>query len=218
MMRIYSGTVKAPASKSSSLRALICCALSENDNSLVIHNISRCDDVLAGIELVRELRLFTTILDNDSLTFTSNIDKLRERDSLICNVGESGFLARAFVSIANYFTSKVTLIGKGTLLKRDLGIAEFADKIGLSACNSKLPTTIQGKIKPGKFVVTEKRSSQFLSGLLFVLPLLTEDSMVTIEELVSRPYIDLTLSYLARCGIKYEWVSKNKIAIPGKQS
>jgi len=103
------------------------------------------------------------------------------------------------------------------LLKRDLAIEEFAKKVGLLASSSFIPATIQGAIKPGNFSISENNSSQFLSGLLFLLPLLNEDSIINIESIVSKPYIDLTLSYLKRSGIQFDWISKNELAIPGNQ-
>lgn len=216
MNRIFSGTINAPASKSSSLRALLCACLTTS-KSPIINNISQCDDVLAGIELVSALSGFGYAWEENKLIFKANNYSKRELESITLSVGESGFLARTFVSIGSYFAQQVTINGSGTILKRELGIAEFADKVGLKANNSTLPVTVQGEIKAGHFVISEEKSSQFLSGLLFTLPLLKGDSSITIKKLVSRPYIDLTLSYLGRSGIKFTWLDAESLSIPGKQ-
>ena len=210
-------TISAPASKSSSLRALISCLLAENSDNYTIHNISLCDDVMIGIELICDIKGFSYTFEQDRLILRKAKNKIRDRSAMTLNVGESGFLARVFVSLATLYSDKFRLVGRGTLIHRDLGLTTFLDKIGLITSDAKLPTTIQGQIKPGKFYIAEENSSQFLSGLLFTLPLLAEDSLVIIGKMVSKPYIDLTLSYLGKCGINFQRNNKTQIVIKGNQ-
>ncbi|MBI9031724.1 hypothetical protein JEZ13_06970 [bacterium] len=217
MLNHYSGRVKAPASKSCCLRALICSLLTEDKHNITISNISLCDDVLSGIKLISKIESFSYIIEDKNIIFTNNNDQNQEKAGNNFDVGESGFLARVFVSLGSYFYPDFNLRGKGTLLKRDLAIEEFAKKVGLFASSSFIPATIQGAVKPGNFTISENNSSQFLSGLLFLLPLLNEDSIIHIESIVSKPYIDLTLSYLKRSGIQFDWISKNELEIPGNQ-
>jgi len=216
-MKIYTGKIKAPASKSSSLRALICCCLTKDINSMIIHNISKCSDVLVGIELICSLRGFTYRWSDDDLYMQSKSWDWKYKDSISLDAGESGFLARAFISIGTLFSKEVIISGRRTLMKRNLGIKEFVNKVELTASESILPVKIQGYIKVKEFLVTEKHSSQFLSGLLFTLPLMKEDSLLSIEELVSKPYIDLTLSYLERSGITFSWINRKQLLLRGNQ-
>lgn len=217
MIKLFRGTIKAPASKSSSLRALICSCLTSSKESIHIHNISKCDDVLAGIELVCELGDLSYSWKNEDLVLTPNNTKSEYSKSVTIDVGESGFLARAFVSIGTLFSSDFYLTGRASLLKRNLNIVDFTNTIGLNASNSKLPTKIQGTLKAREFLIKENKSSQFLSGLLCTLPLLQGDSSIMIEELVSKPYIELTLSYLECSGIKFSTEDDARLVIPGNQ-
>ena len=217
MMKIYSGIINAPASKSSSLRALICCSLTENIKTFIINNISFCDDVLTGVKLFSELRGLTANFEGNNLILTSNQNKIKTTDSITINTGESGFLARGMVSLGTWFSGNINLTGVGTLMKRELGIEEFAEKVGLYATKSTLPVTIRGNVKAGNFILKENNSSQFLSGLLFTLPLLPDDSLIIIDELVSKPYMFLTLSYLERLGINFSWIDNQRLLIKGNQ-
>lgn len=217
-MKLFTGRILAPASKSSSLRALICCNLTVNNNSVLIHNCSKCNDVLAGLDLICSLGGFSYTWDNNSLLLISKGVKREYKESFIINVKESGFLARVFVSLGTYFSKEVIITGEATLNKRNLGIETFAKKIGLTASDSKLPVKIHGTISARELHIKEKSSSQFLSGLLFTLPLLKDDSLLILDQVVSKPYIELTLSYLERSGINFTRIDKDKLLIQGNQS
>lgn len=77
---------------------------------------------------------------------------------------------------------------------------------------------LQGPLQPGRFVLDGKTSSQFASGLLFALPLLTQDSVICFKTpLESAPYLDLTLQLLQDFGIRAAWYNKSKLLVPGRQ-
>ncbi len=217
MMQIFSGTIKAPASKSSSLRAIICSSLTRAEGPITIHNISLCQDVLVGIDLISSLKGLSYSWNNDDLELFPSKSDFEKKRHLTLQVGESGFLARVMVSIGTLFSPEFVIRGEGTLLKRELGIEEFAQKVGLSASSSKLPVIIQGSLQAGELLISENQSSQFLSGLIFALPLLPKESILNINKIVSRPYIDLTLKYLESSGISYKWLDGEKLLIPGNQ-
>lgn len=216
-MQNLSREIIAASSKSSSLRALISSCLTRDKEEITIYNISHCDDVLAGIEVISSLRELTYSWNNNDLTLYFKQSTIKKRNSITLNVGESGFLARVMVSLASLFSSEVRIIGKGTLLTRDLGIRKFANKVGLRASSSSLPTIVKGNIQAGNFTLNERKSSQFLSGLLFTLPLLDGDSLISIENLVSKPYVELTLSYLERSGINFTRTNDYELFIAGNQ-
>ncbi len=209
-------SVVAPASKSSSLRALICCLLHKDQTSLQIKNISLCQDVKSALQVIKQLRrqeqtITARDLKIDFLKGISNIQKLK------FNVGESGFLARSLVSIACLFSQEFIIEGLASINRRNLGIKPFADILGLEAQSSYLPVKIKGIIEGRDYIINEHSSSQFLSGLLFTLPLLDNDSTIKIEQMVSRQYINLTLHYLTKCKVKYLVEDNNLIKIPGRQ-
>ena len=78
--------------------------------------------------------------------------------------------------------------------------------------------TVQGKLSGGDFTVPGNISSQFISGLLFALPLLKQDSKITITESVeSRSYLNLTVKALADFGVSVTWQNQNTLLVPGNQ-
>ncbi len=209
-------TTIAPSSKSSSLRALLCCLLNSENKLITLKNISLCDDVQAGLKVLKDLKnvSYKTTGNNLIIENTGLIDSPNVREIM---VGESGFLARSLVSLASLFTDEIVIKGQGTILNRDLAIRGFCEKVGLQANSSCLPTRIKGRVEAGEFIINEKISSQFLSGLLFILPLLEQDSTISIQEIVSQQYILLTLDYLKRCQIKVISKATNTFIIPGNQ-
>ncbi len=208
--------VKAPASKSSSLRAIICCLLQIENKELLIKNISHCQDVKSALNILKEFKHLSYNLLGDDLIIVKKEDYTK-REKLYLNVGESGFLARSFVSLARLFANEVLIDGHASIRDRKLAITDFSKQIGLVTDNDLLPITIKGELQGGEYIINEKVSSQFLSGLFFTLPILSEDSIIKIKNLVSRPYFDLTLDYLKRCHIDYLVEDNNFYRIPGRQ-
>jgi len=81
-----------------------------------------------------------------------------------------------------------------------------------------LPVSLHGPLRPGRIEIDGSISSQFLSGLLMALPLLDGDSEITVRNLKSKPYIDLTLAILADFGIAIPSTDYKTFRIPGCQS
>ena len=222
-MQLFKGRVNAPVSKSSSLRALVCCALSFSHQQYVIRNISNCDDVKMGIEVIKKLRGFECRFVGADLFINATSETAskpgKKLDSLVLDVGECGFLARVFSSLSTYFSQETTITGIGTILERELGISDFVSNLNLVSTSSQLPVTIKGEVSPGNYTLKASNSSQFISGLLFLLPLLESDSQLTLQESVSKPYLELTLHYLKSAGIKFTTNSElSEIAVTGNQS
>ena len=89
----------------------------------------------------------------------------------------------------------------------------------ISAIRTENGVTVGGRLAAGDYRVVGNISSQFISGLLFVLPLCAGDSRILITPPVeSRPYIDLTLEALAIFGIRAEWTDERTLYIPGGQT
>src|SRR5690606_18924378 len=87
-----------------------------------------------------------------------------------------------------------------------------------STANGKLPLTVEGRIKPGVYELAGNVSSQFVTGLMFALPLLNGDSTIVITtELESKGYVDLTIDVLNRFSIDIKNDNYKKFYIKGKQ-
>lgn len=205
------GTLNVVSSKSLSHRALIAAGLSEGECTL--HNLLDSVDISATKDALRALGVS---IDED----TVKGGRLQVETPII-NAKESGSTLRFMIPIALTLGAPVTFTGEGRLAKRPLGpYAElFRDKaIYRPLSDDALPLLVKGPLKPGAFILPGNISSQFISGLLFALPLLDGDSRITLSTPPeSEGYIDLTLETLAAFGIN---VNKNDRTyhIPGNQT
>lgn len=212
-----SGEVMIPPSKSMAHRAIICAALSNGKS--VIDNIDLSDDIRATINAVKNMGADISI--KDRRVEICGIFKNPVKDDFVIDCNESGSTLRFFVPITMLFDVKKTFIGKGNLGKRPLDVFyNIFDKQGIEYSYAKdiLNLSIKGKLKPDVFKVRGDISSQFITGLLFALPLLNDDSKIIItSKLESKSYLDLTLSMLDKFGIKIENKDYKEFIIKGNQ-
>lgn len=211
------GKVKIPPSKSMAHRAIICAALSKGRS--VIDNIELSDDIIATISAVKSMGACVEINDR-KVTIEGILNSPRESDFTVdCN--ESGSTLRFFVPITMLLKGKKTFIGKGNLGKRPLDVFyNIFDKQGIEYSYEKdiLNLTVDGRLKADTFEVRGDISSQFITGLLFTLPLLEGDSKIVITtDLESKSYLDLTLSMLEKFGIKIINNDYKEFIIKGNQ-
>ncbi|HOO60197.1 MAG TPA: 3-phosphoshikimate 1-carboxyvinyltransferase [Candidatus Mcinerneyibacteriales bacterium] len=206
------GTVNAPPSKSMTLRALAAAFLSEGE--AVIRNPSVCEDVKSACACLESLG--TGLLQKkDRLTLFPRLPK-----GGVVSCGESALWFRMMAPILSLFPDSFTLTAEGSLRQRPVGmmIRPLQD-LGVSAKSSGLipPITVRGPLRPGRVDIDTGMTSQFLSGLLFALPLLTGPSVIRTKGLVSRPYVLMTMKFLAQHGIKVERDRKDTFYIPACQ-
>jgi 3-phosphoshikimate 1-carboxyvinyltransferase len=120
------------------------------------------------------------------------------------NCGESGLGIRMFTPIAALSEQSITIEGKGSLLKRPMHFFDtIFPKLGIDIQSQSgyLPITIKGPLKPANIVVDGSLSSQFLTGLLMAYAASNAtDAVIEVQDLKSKPYIDLTLSVLNAFG------------------
>ncbi|MBL4933962.1 3-phosphoshikimate 1-carboxyvinyltransferase [Clostridium paridis] len=211
------GEVKIPPSKSMAHRAVICASLSKGKSKIT--NIEFSEDIIATIEAMKslgtEIKVFEDYLEVDGKnTFAQSVRLID------CN--ESGSTLRFMVPIALAKDAKTNFIGKGNLGKRPLNTYyAIFDRQGIKYDyeDGVLDLNVEGKLKGEEFKVRGDISSQFISGLLFALPLLEEDSKITITtKLESKGYIDLTLSMLELYGIEIINNDYKEFIIKGNQS
>ena len=211
------GEVKIPPSKSMAHRAVICAALSKGKSKIT--NIQFSDDIIATIEAMRalgaEIKMFDDYLEIDGGNIFSKNDA-------VINCNESGSTLRFMVPLALVKEAKANFTGKGNLGKRPLTTYyEIFDRQGIeySYKEGVLDLNVKGRIKGEEFPIRGDISSQFISGLLFALPLLQEDSKIVITtELESKGYIDLTLSMLELFGIEVTNNDYKEFIIKGNQT
>ena len=210
---IANGKISAPPSKSMSHRALICGALSDKS---VIYNLGESEDISATLNCLRALGASV-----DFATDKVDIGGLNPDctgDNIVLNCNESGSTLRFMLPFCMLSGKRITLSGTDRLFERPLGIYEdICKNQGIVFEKSKNSVTVCGKLKSGIYSVLGNVSSQFISGLLFALPLLEGDSKIEIiGNLESASYIDLTLSALNDFGIKVE-KQGNAFVIKGGQ-
>ena len=209
------GTVAAPPSKSMAHRLLICAGLSRGES--VVRNLAVSKDVEATIGCLRALGADVR-LDGATAHITgADPTAPREPTSLFCN--ESGSTLRFFAPLCMLSGCEHTLSGSEYLFTRPLSVYEkIADEQGIAFEKSADSVRIKGRLKSGKYEIPGDISSQFVTGLLFALPLLGGDSELgLIPPVGSGPYIDLTLSALSMFGIEIRR-SGDTFYIKGSQS
>ncbi|MBQ4140260.1 MAG: 3-phosphoshikimate 1-carboxyvinyltransferase [Clostridia bacterium] len=193
------GKVIAPPSKSISHRALICAALAEGES--VISNLAFSQDILATIDVLTAIGAKIDKIDDSTLKVMGIAGKPRSLDVLGCR--ESGSTLRFMIPICLLSTDEFKLSGSEKLLSRPLSVYEnlFAERY--LGSDGKALTLASGKpIEPGEYRVAGNISSQFITGLLFALPLCDGDSKLIVEgDFESASYVGLTLASLSKFGI-----------------
>lgn len=204
------GTVKAPASKSSMQRA---CALAFlNEGETIIRNPGNSHDDLAALDIIQELG--SVIEVNTSAGSVKELKIKNERKGSYAgeiNCSESGLGIRMFGPIAALSSKEMLINGTGSLLKRPMHFFdELFPKLGISiqTNNGHLPIKIKGPLQPADISIDGSLSSQFLTGLLMAYgKAATKPVTITVTDLKSKPYIDLTLQMMK--GFGYNVVNEN---------
>ena len=194
------GDIAAPPSKSMAHRALICGALSDGSK---IANIEYSNDILATLDCLAALGC--TIEKNGSTIQLGGLNPLNlDKATLDCR--ESGSTLRFMIPLAFLSGKKITFIGSERLFARNLSIYEdIAKKNNIAFEKNDSSLTVCGKLRSGDYKIAGNISSQFISGLLFALPLLNGDSTLEITgEYESEPYVDLTIKSLSDFGVTIE--------------
>lgn len=210
------GAVMAPPSKSMAHRMLICAALS--GGSCRVHNIARSEDILATVDCLTALGAEFNFCDNFVDVKGVNADNTAKVISANCR--ESGSTLRFLIPIMLLSGKQCLLTGSEYLFTRPLTVYEdICKNSNIRFDKSKNGLLLDGQLKSGVYEIAGDISSQFISGLLFALPLLKNDSKIIITgNLESRSYIDLTVSALSLFGVKVNFTTDNVIYISGNQS
>jgi 3-phosphoshikimate 1-carboxyvinyltransferase len=190
------GRIQAPPSKSFAQRAIAVAALAEGKSEILFAGTS--EDVMASIKVARQLGA-TAGISGNSLYIQGGISPPQE--ALDC--GEAGLSIRMFSSVAAVLSSTVTLNGRGSLLSRPMDVVEESLRAMGVECTSRngyLPLTVRGPIKGGKVEIDGSFSSQVLTGMLIAAPYARQDMEIVVNNLKSRPYIDITMAVMKDFG------------------
>lgn len=195
-----SGYIEAPASKSSMQRA--CAAALLAQGATEIHNPGHSNDDKAALDIIQRLGAVVEPKD-DTITVTSEGVKPVSDE---VNCGESGLSIRMFTPLVALSDRAITINGSGSLVTRPM---DFFDTIlpqlgvKIKSQEGKLPLVIQGPLKPANIEVDGSLSSQFLTGLLMAYAAAgASDVSIRVNDLKSKPYIDLTLDVMEQFGLK----------------
>lgn len=212
--KIVKGKIVVPASKSDAQRAIIAASLANGISQ--ISNCGTSDDVLHVLKAVELLGAKVDSIGSDSYIISGG--KFVYSDQL--NVGESGLAIRLLTPIVATQNHTISLSGKGSLLKRPLHFFEEnlpKMNVEVKSTNGFLPIKVQGPLKGGAYKVDGSQSSQYISGLLMALPLVEDASDLMVENLASKPYVQMTLNTLEKFGIQIENDKFERFLITGKQ-
>lgn len=192
------GTVVLPSSKSISNRVLVINALSGN-RGVLPENVSDCDDTRVMVKWMNSL------------------------DDIV-DVGAAGTAMRFSTALLSVMEGEHVITGTDRMKQRPIGLLvdalrglgasiEYVEKEGFP------PLKIKGKSKlsGGRVLLSGGVSSQYVSALLMIAPVMRDGlTLELVGEIVSRPYIDLTISLMKRFGADAHWVSENEIRVESK--
>ena len=207
------GSIRVPPSKSMAHRLLICAGMCEGES--VIGGVSDCEDVKATLDCLRAMGVECNQA-GDTVTLRGvDIHSVRPREILRCR--ESGSTLRFLIPLLLCSGNSATLEGYGRLMERPMTVYEqICRERGLQFEKNGSQLTVGGGLPAGHYRLAGNVSSQFISGLLFALPLCEGDSVIElIPPVESRSYILMTLDAMARFGVQVEWEGDCRLRIRG---
>ena len=204
------GEITAPASKSYAQRAIAAALLAEGETTLT--HLDLCNDSRAALDTAQRLGA-TVSHDGNTYTIRGGLNPTSSK----LNIGESGLAARLFTSLCNLPSN---LSGEGSILRRPIEMMEDPlQTLGVEVVSNGgyLPITVNGPMHGGEVHVDGSLSSQFITGLLMALPLVKEDTVLRVDNLKSRPYVDMTIGLAEQFGVSIEHNDYELFYVPGGQ-
>jgi len=198
-----SATVHVPGSKSLSQRALVAAALAQNDS--VISNVLVSQDTLHLIDGLRNLGAKIVVAEQGFLVYGTGGKIINSGEELF--LGNNGTALRFLTALTCLGSGKYILTGEKRLCERPVGpLVEALQKMGvdISCTNNCPPVEIRANgLTGGKVTLRDIESSQYVSALLLCAPYTTQGIDLNLQgEVVSAPYIDLTIDVMRDFGAK----------------
>ena len=195
------GKITCPSNKSYTHRAIFLAALS--DGKSIVKKILSSNDTIATINACRGFGVEVEELENN-VTIKNTIDQTVQNS--IINAENSGTTIRIAIAIAALSGGNTTLTGDDSLRKRPMQpILNALQTMGVKtkSDDGKPPIHINGKIQGKEISINGDISSQFISALLIIAPRLPDGLIINVEgNLVSKPYVDLTIAIMKKFGVK----------------
>lgn len=192
------GRINAISSKSDAHRLLICAALSDNTTKINCNCLSK--DIVATVECLNSVGADITIGNGAIVVNPGHFNKTAVLDCF-----ESGSTLRFLLPLVSALGIDATFKGRGRLPERPISpLKEEMENKGVTFhTGSEFPLHLTGNLQPGEYEIAGNISSQFITGLLFALPILNGDSKIKlIPPVESRSYLNITLSALRKFGIE----------------
>jgi 3-phosphoshikimate 1-carboxyvinyltransferase len=217
------GVVHLPGSKSISNRALLLAALAKGTTRIT--NLLDSDDVSHMLNALTALGVqFSLSADKTVCEITGVAGVFQHKEPLELFLGNAGTAMRPLTAALAVSNVDVTLTGEPRMYERPIGhlvdaLLQWNADIEYLQHKDYPPLRIRGKaLAGGKISIDGSVSSQFLTAVLMAAPLLSGDSEIVISgELVSKPYIDITLALMARFGVAVENKNYQSFFIKGNQ-
>ncbi len=211
------GTVSVPPSKSIAHRAIIAAALTGED--CIIENVVMSDDITATVGCMRALGAKCRVNTKSMTVNISGKKTYKVRNMLVLDCFESGSTLRFLMPLALGRGVPVKFVGRGRLMRRPLvPYFDIFRKKGIRFETGEDYIIIDGSLKSGEYGLAGNISSQFITGLLFALPLLEGDSEISVSgKCESKGYIDLTIDILKKFGVEIENKNYRHFKIKGGQ-
>lgn len=208
------GKVTAPSSKSMGHRLLICAGLSEGESK--IKNVLFSEDILSSLDCLKAMGAEIQT-DADTVTVIGTLPS--KSAGGVYNCRESGSTMRFFIPLAMMSKGESVFKGYGRLMERPMSVYEdISEEKNIPYSKTDEGIKVGCGLASGNFTVPGNISSQFISGLLFALPLCDGDSKIALTgDIESRSYIDMTLKALDLFGVTAQWQEENTLYIKGNQ-
>lgn len=218
-----SGTVNVPGSKSLSNRALLLAALASGTTELT--NLLDSDDIRHMLAALRQLGVSYTLSHDNTRCVVHGLGQGFQSDAaLTLFLGNAGTAMRPLCAALAASDVQVTLTGEPRMEERPIGdlvntLRQAGADISYEKNEGFPPLHIRGKqLRGGDVTVDGSVSSQFLTAVLMAAPLFAGELKINIEgELVSKPYIDITLDTMAKFGVVVENLDYQSFVIPAGQ-
>ena len=213
---VLKGTVTPPPSKSQAHRLIIAAALS--DGFCKLSNVDLSEDIQATLRCMRTLDADASA-DGTIIRGADLVDGHEEPAPEVMDCGESGSTLRFLIPVALALKGGGKFTGHGRLMERpqEPYFALFREK-GIFYEQKDGVLTVEGKLTAGVYTLPGNVSSQFITSLLYALPLLEGDGRIELTtDLESRGYVDMTLDALKRFGVTAEYDGKRTFHVPGNQ-
>jgi len=210
----YQNDVKIPSSKSYLQRAIAIASIIPD--TTVINGYYPSEDVLAALSIAKEMGASISI-DSEILSITG-ADSFDGKINI--STGESGLSTRMFTPIIASKFKNIVVNGEGSVLSRSQEmVIDGLEKMGLNVQSNEgfLPLEIKGEINVSKLLIDGSISSQFLTGLLIAFSSTGKSGEIMVSDLISRPYINMTIEVLSCFGVEVINHNYEKFTIAANQ-